>query len=354
MASAVLNLSANEFFYGQTNLALSWRLISTNKGKLANSFVDALATETLARGNKKLFPFSDLPEVVDYSETSSALSVTKVATNEESLTLTDKKLVKSSYSTDIMYMAYTDIDGMNQFVGYLLSQMSSSTVNFIYNKTIEDLFGFDFSVIGSSSQEGYSPEQTLTIKYADTSGVTDPTEANNIQLLNNKNLKIQIERLVENMQVYADVYSNFVPNTITADGTITDYKVYTTALAPEDIRLIITAPYYQNEVVNLMATLLKSQEITDNFTSINTLQIPAIKIPTGEETVIGWLGHKEFYQWFYFFQLMRNFNDPSTLAINNFLHTWFGRGRLKNLPVVKLVADTTATVAEVLAQMNTI
>ena len=77
---AAIVLTDNEFFTGLTNLALFMRLYATNTSDAPETFVDSFMTETLGSGNTKIFPWSDLPAVGDYSGTSTLLTVKKVAT----------------------------------------------------------------------------------------------------------------------------------------------------------------------------------------------------------------------------------------------------------------------------------
>ena len=310
-----ITLTDNDFFSGLSNLALFMRLYATNTSRKPSNFIESFATDTLAQGSQKIFPFSDLPSVTDYSETSSVLTVTKVDTNEETIAITEKKVIPSSYNTYILNMAFTSESGMNEFVGYLLGQMESAKENYMYNQIITDLFGATFT----------GTNQNKTVNILDMSNLTDVIDINNAELLNAKKIAKAVQINLSNMQVYTDTYNG---------------KGYTQALDLRDLKFIFCEPFHTENLMNLYATLLNSSVIQNSFDKPELYTVPEIKIPQGSENVVGWIMHKYAYQFFYKFVFMGNFFDVSNLCINNFLHFWFGKGWLDNLPVCKLTVST--------------
>jgi hypothetical protein len=317
-------LNANEFFTGLTNLALFMRLYATNTSRVPDTFVDSFATETLAYGDTKIFTFSDLPEVEEYSPTSTLLEVVKNDNNQETISITESKVIRSSFSTQILEMAFTGEEGLNDFTGYLLGQMESAKTAYLYDMIVSELFTETFG--------GTKQNVSVNVWQLDSSSV-QMSEIDSASLINQKNIALAIQDNIQNMQVYNNQY-----NQVGTGETATSYYQ---ALALDDLRLVICNPYNNEQVVNLMATLLKSNYIVENFERPKTLVIPTIKIPTGtgNANVICWIMHRFAYQWFYKFTLMGSFFDVSNLTINNFLHFWFGKGWLKNLPVCKIVAN---------------
>lgn len=308
-----ITLTDNDFFSGLSNLALFMRLYATNTSKKPANFIESFATDVLAQGNQKLFTFSDLPDVGDYAEESSVLTVTKADTNQEVIAITEKKIIPSSYSSYILNMAFTSEAGMNEFCGYLLGQMESAKENYMYNGIITDLFTKTFT----------GTDQNKTVPFIDISALTDAVEINAVDLLNNKRLTKAVQINLSNMQVYNSTYNE---------------KGYTQALDLRDLKFVFCEPYHTDNLINLYASLLKSDVISNSFDKPEMYTIPEIKIPANNESVIGWLMHKYAYQFFYKFVFMGNFFDVSNLVINNFLHFWYGKGWLDNLPVCKLTA----------------
>lgn len=310
---AVIVLTPNEAFTNLTNLALSMHLYPTNTSGKPREFLDIFMTETLDNGNTKIFPASDLPEVFDYSETSSVTTVTKPKVSESYLQITERKVIKSSFPNYILEMAFTTDSGMNQFIGYMLGQMEDSRVNYMYNDVINQLF----SRILTGEQQ-----QTINLLPVPATGAT---EINDTELVNEKRITNAIQGVIDNIQVFTDQYN--------ALG-------YTENVALDDLVFLYCQPYYNNNVVNLVASLLNSGQIDKAYSRPKIITIPQIKIPNSADNVIGILMHKKAFQAFYKFKTLLNFYDASNLYINYFLHFWYGRGYVAHLPMVKFIANT--------------
>lgn len=306
-------LTDNEFFTGLTNLALFMRIYATNTSSAPDKFVDSFLTDTLEVGNTKIFPWADLPTVSDYSETSSLLTVTKVKQGEEYIQITEKKVIKSSYSKYILDAAFTSEYGMNDFIGYLLGQMESAKVDHLYNVIVNDLYSKVFT----------GAKQNKSVTQYDLSTVASFADLNNGQLVNQKQIALDVQNVLNNIQVFNSDYNGLGNKE---------------ALSVGDMKFIFCEPYHSEQLINLYASLLKSDVIENSFSKPEMYTIPEIKIPEGKTDVIGWIVHKYAYQLFYKFVFMGSFFDTSNLVINNFLHFWYGKGWLENLPAVKFTA----------------
>lgn len=304
-------LNDNEFFTGLSNLALFMRLFATNTSSVPERFVDSFMTETLGAGDTKIFPWSDLPTVSDYSPTSSLLAVTKVNAGEEYIQITEKKVIKSSYNRYILDMAFTSESGMNSFIGYLLGQMESAKVDHLYNVIITDLF-----------TKVYSGTQLVQVPVYDTTTASDFVNLEAGKTTNQKNIAKAVELAVRNAEVYTTDYNSLGNKE---------------ALNVSDMKFIFNEPYHTENLMDLYAMLLRSNVISDSFSKPEMYTIPPAKIPAGSSNVIGWVMHKYAYQMFYKFTFMGSFFDVSNLTINNFLHFWYGKGWLENLPRIGFV-----------------
>lgn len=302
-------LTDNEYFTGLSNLALFMRLYATNTSSAPDEFVNSFMTETLGSGNTKIFPWTDLPTVTDYSPTSSLLTVTKVNAGEEYIQITEKKVIKSSYNRYILDMAFTSESGMNEFIGYMLGQMESAKIDHLYDVIVQELYGKDFG------------ERHIDVSQYDTSSATSFSEINAGEVINQKNIANALQLAVNNIAVYNTKYNGLGNKE---------------ALDVRDMKFIFVDPYKTESVTNLMATLLNSKYISESFSKPELYSIPTSKIPASGN-VIGFLMHKYAFQMFYKFTFMGSFFDVSNLTINNFLHFWYGKGWLENLPSLKLI-----------------
>ena len=309
---APIVLTDNDFFTGLSNLALHMRLYATNTSNVPNEFVDSFMTETLGSGNTKIFPWADLPSVTDYSPTSSLLTVTKVNAGEEYLQITEKKVIKSSFTRYILDMAFTDESGMNSFIGYLLGQMESAKIDHLYDVIVYDL-----------TTKVFGAGQTINVDQYDLSGATSFTDLNNGKTLNQKEIAEKLQLAINNISVYNTTYNELGNKE---------------ALDVGDMKFIFADPYKTQNVIDLMATLLRSDVLDKDFKKPTMLTIPTTKC-SNAPAMIGILMHKYAYQLFYKFVFMGTFFDVSNLCINNFLHFWYGKGWLQNLPAVKFVKN---------------
>ena len=312
-----ITLTDNEFFSGLSNLALFMRIYATNTSKKADDFVESFMTDVLERGNQKLYPYADLPSVGNYSETSSLLTVTKPTVGEESIKITEKKVIKSSYSAYILDAAFTSEYGMNDFVGYLLGQMESAKTSYLYDVIINDLFTKSFGA-GSGAQA----KQLHEVDQISLTGLTSLADINGAKSYNAKELAIAVQDDIDNIQVYNDDYN---------------FKGLTEAVDWKDLRVVLVAKYRYQEVMEVMASLLRSDVIDEEFNKPELLIVPSIKVPENKTLEIAWIMHKAFYQMFYKFVVNTSFFDASNLCVNNFLHFWYGKGFVEALPCVKLV-----------------
>lgn len=310
-----ISLNDNEFFTGLTNLALFMRLYATNTSSAPESFVESFMTETLGSGDTKIFHWSDLPEVEDYNPESTLLQVKKVKTGEETLRVSEKKVIRSSYNTYILDMAFTSEEGMNQFIGYILGQMESAKTDHLYHVVIDDLFAKTFKGTGQNKE----------VEQYDLTTASTFTDLNNGELLNGKEVAKQLQLTLDNIQVFSTKYNGLGNKE---------------ALNVGDMKFIWCEPYKTDNIMNVYATLLNSSVLTSSLHKPTMYDIPTDSIPEGEEETIGWLVHRNAYQIFYKFVFMGKFFDPSNLCINNFLHFWYGKGWLDNLPAVKFTAKT--------------
>lgn len=320
-------LTDNEFLTGLSNLALIVKNYATNDSGEPEKFVNSFLSENLPSGNTKIFTWSDLPTVTDYAEKSSLLEVTKVKAGEEYLQITERKVIKSSYSRQILEMAFTSEDGMNEFIGYILGQMESAKINYLYNMIVSDLYAKSFT----------GAKQTHNIQQYDLSKATSFTELQNGRTINAENVYKEITFDINNIQVYSNNY-NELNNT--------------EAIDIGNVRLVLAEPFVTEQSINLYATLLNSKVLNEAFDKPQLLKIPQIKVPEASQTIVkpgdmvGILMHRFAYQIFYKFTFMGSFFDESNLVVNNFLHFWFGKGWLKNLPAIrfnKIEANLPAT-----------
>ena len=303
-----------------------YELVNNDKSE---RLINLFKTENLSYGDQKVFRALPFPTVTDYQSNSSLLgdytpsfiprnSATQEPVNvvEETLEINQYKVIKSSYTREVLDFACKSEEGVNQFISHVMENMEAAKTDFLYDIIINDLFSRTFEV-------------TREVSLFDTSEATSAFELNTMEKINQKYLTLALQKEIDAMQVYSTAYNDFGLKE---------------AVSLSDLVLIIPQPYKNEGVVNLYAELLNSGVINQNLPRPELHTIPEVKIPQGKEDIAAFLMHKRSYQLFYNLIFMGNFFDPSNLRVNNFLHFWYGKGWLYQLPACVLKVNYNKTI----------
>lgn len=321
---ADITLNKNMYFSGLVNFILFVRLYATNTSKKQTSIVNVFASETLEYGDTKAYQFAELPKVEDYSLTSSLLTNKPIKYSEEFIGKPIKKKISLSRCEPFLKMAVINSSGMSTFVAYILGLMESAKEDFLYDEILKDLLNWTPTV-----SAGKKMKQEINL--LNVSALSTPSEIISAEEINQKRIELLIQKSLDEFQIFGDAFID-----VDNEADTTNFK---TAVKREDLIFIGNAKYMNERVVNLMATLLKSELIDENFKRPTSIKIPEVTMEKySQSDCIGFIVHKHWYQWFYHFNFMGNFFDPDTLLIKNVLHFWFSKGRLKGLPAMQLTA----------------
>lgn len=324
----MITLNSNEYFSGLENFILFMRLYATNTSKKEKTIVDELASETLKFGDQKAYPFAALPRVEDYSMTSSLLTNKPTDYSEEFIGDPIRKKIPLSMIEAFLPMAMMDAAGMAMFTGYVVGLMESAKEDYLYHEIMSDLLTW------TPTQTGAKKEMRKTITLLDSTQQTLPSEIDAAETLNQKNIEKLWQKTFDDFQLYTDIFLD-IDNEPTGKPT-TNFK---SAIELKDMIFIGNAKYLNEQILNLMAVLLKSDKISDNFQHPYTLKIPQRTFDENNQSnCIGFVAHRRWYQWFYHFTFMGSFKDIDTLMLKRVLHFWYSKGKLKNLPVMRLDA----------------
>lgn len=311
-------LNSNEYYTGLTNLALYIAMYSTNKTDKSRALVDSLTTEPLEYGDTKIFRTIPMPQVGNYSDNSSLLEKaiasftpkgTQTAVNvvEDVLSLSKKKLIKSTYNIEMLKLAVKSEYGVNDFVSTVLSNIDAAKIDFLYDLVVNDLY----TLIPGATEE---------VEVLDLSEQTLPSEIQAGEILNQKKISLACQKVIDAMTRFSTSYNGYGLKQ---------------AVDMSDLRMIVFQPYKNEAVTNLFAELLNSDVINQNFPRPELITIPESKAKESanyDGDVIAIIMHKAAYQLSFKLQYMGNFFDSSTMNVNNFMHFWFLHGWVKQLP----------------------
>lgn len=313
-----ITLNDNEYYTGLTNLALYIAMYATNKTNRSRDLVDKFTTEGLEYGDQKVFRAIPLPSVGNYSNTSSLLeraiasftptgAQSAVNVVEDVLEISDKKLIKSTYNTQMLEMAVKSEYGVNDFISILLGNIEAAKIDFLYDLILKDLYAI-------------TPGKTETVTLLDLSAQTLPSEKEAGEILNQKKITLAIQKVIDDLTHFTTSYNGYGLKQ---------------AVDLSDLRLVVFQPYKNKAVTDLFAELLNSNLISENFPRPEMITLPEGKCAatTGYDAkFVAIIMHKAAYQLSFKLQYMGNFYDPSTLNVNNFMHFWFLHGFVKQLP----------------------
>ena len=326
--TATVTLNQNEYFTGLVNFILFMRLYATNTSNRQKSIVDELCTETLTYGDKKAYPFAELPKVVDYSLTSSLLTDSPIKYTEEFIGDTPiKKKISLSTIRPYMEMAMMSASGVTAFFAYLEGLMQSAKYDYLYNQIMTDLLSWTPTTTTGK-------EMSKTISMIDTSAMTSAEEIKASKELNMEETEASLQKVYDDLSIFTDVFID-VDNTANSSN-------FKTAVEKKDLLLIGNAKFMNDKIIYWLSQLLKPELIDKNFSHPVALKVPQRTFDDNSKSDIMFIVcHRHWYQWFYRFTFMGSFYDIDTVRLKQVLHFWYNRGRLKNLPAVKFTASYT-------------
>lgn len=323
----MITLNQNEFYTGLVNTWTVIRTYATNTSNKQRQITDALATEVLEFGDQKAFWFAELPSVEDYNPVSSLLTPKPISYAEEFIDTIVKKKIPLTTVDAFLSQAMLSSEGVSFFLAYVNGLMQSAKDNYMYDVITSDLFNWSPTVSTNKEME-------QTIDLIDTSTISLPSEIRAAEEINQARIAKQFQKVYDDFSIFTDVFIDVDNN---SSSGITNFK---TALKLSDLVFIGNAKYLNEQIIDMMAVLLKSELINENFKHPPILKIPERTCKqNNSENVIGFVAHKRWYQWYYNFMFTGAFKDIDNLNEKRVMHFWFTRGILKNLPVMRLDAS---------------
>lgn len=113
----------------------------TNNGGYDIPLLAATADANVPLGNGKLILSADLPEVKDYSQVSSLLTVTNPVVAEQYIKLTNFKTIPLTLNEYLMRLSFTMETDSANFAGYIRSLMEVSKNVDMYKQMVSTIQG---------------------------------------------------------------------------------------------------------------------------------------------------------------------------------------------------------------------
>ena len=269
-------------------------------------------------GSGKVIRSADIPSVTSMPTVSTLLSVVSPTVDEQYIPITKMKTVQLTINEYLMRGAFLNEYELNDFVSELRKMMRASKEAYIYSELVYLV-------------DNYTPtnsEQTVSVTMFDTTGLLDPAQLQLAQTYNTNALIKAMNKVRIKMQTPYDKFND---------------KSFTELVSPSEMNMIITDETYSDVLVDTFAKLFNSDKLNDVTKFGKVVEIPSDLLTTLGSTFIGYLAHKDKFQYGYAFEVATSFFDGSTLNINNWLHFAYYIDVVNACPCVKFVKDATLT-----------
>jgi len=297
---AALTMNVNQFLGSITNLIVNTRVLTTISDNV-RPVVQSFLKEASPFGDQDRFLSADILPDGDYAEASTLLTIAKPTTNEETISLTDKKKWKVSLTRYLLQGAFVDEYSLSSFYNLLISLLTKTKNVWLYNKAVGALMNWVPTLA----------TQTITVEVA--AADTDDERAKKIYLA----LKDVYLNMLAPNKIYNDI-------AFTEDATIEDLNFYVNAQF-ENL-LEVGANAYAYNLSELKKWLGEKKYL-----------IPSKQIDAGNASTIGWIWHVDKYQIRPFFDVATSFFDADNLVQHQYIHSWFKSGYVKALTGVKVI-----------------
>lgn len=313
----MITLNVNKFLGALTNLITYVEVADVLK-------LDTLKLNKMCKkndikyGDGKVIRSADIPSVSNMPVSSTLLTSVLPNVNEEYISLSAFKTIQLTINKYLMRGAFLNEYELSDFTSYLLKTMRAAKQAHIFSELVNLI-------------DNYTPvnaEQTITINMFDTTGLLDPMQ---LQMAETYNTNSFIKALLKAQTKINTPYDKFNDN---SQGEI---------IANEDMNLIATDELGNNLLVDTFAKLFNSGKIQEQFKFGDSVVLPKDLFTQLGNSFLGYLAHKDKFQYGYAFEVATEFFDPSTLNTNNWLHFAYYIGSVKAYPCIKFVKSESLT-----------
>lgn len=311
----MMTLKQNEFVASLTNLLIKTSVNDTTSGTRPNELVDACMVDGVEYGEGEAVISVDTLEVHDYSDTSSILSSEKPKLDEQQIETTDKKYIKVTINRWLSKGAFANEYSLAQCLSAIEAMLEKTKLIYIYKKAVQMI-------------ENWTPvqsTQTVTINLIDTSALSGTA-------------KVEAEK--------ANALAIYQKQRATALAMQAPSRKYNDIQFEElynasQIDFIVNGKF--DEIVNTYAyaSLLNSDKLNNIQLYDKSIIIPEDQFNTEDNKTktIGWMFSKKKCRISPRFTVATEFQDASTLNIQEYLHFWLNSALIKGLAGVKFVAN---------------
>lgn len=322
-----ITLPASKMLASMTTLLSEVRFNDTlGVSDIVNDMVDSARVGKVEYGKGIIYNAKvDTQPVKNLSETSSAFTITKANTIQETITIDEYKFVPLSISELLSRDAFVNGEGLNSYFSFVMSLMEDTAQFYL------------FDVVNALYQEWVPVQatQTIEIDQIDVTGLTGIDRNSALQWNATEMAKV-MRKTINNMKIKNTLFTDIVNYT---DANTGESKKVVSALKNDDLKLVMNDTYWTNFIADALASVYHGEKIGEMIPGDKFVLLPSNAMSEDNETTIGWLSDKMKFALADFYTIMLSILDPSTLYNNNFYHFSYGAGVFKFAPGVKFVAN---------------
>ena len=322
-----ITLPASKMLASMTTLLSEVRFNDTlGVSDIVNDMVDSARVGKVEYGKGIIYNAKvDTQPVKNLSETSSAFTITKANTIQETITIDEYKFVPLSISELLSRDAFVNGEGLNAYFSFVMSLMEDTAQFYL------------FDVVNALYQEWVPVQatQTIEIDQIDVSTLTGADRNSALQWNATEMAKV-MRKTINNMKIKNTLFTDIVNYT---DANTGESKKVVSALKNDDLKLVMNDTYWTNFIADALASVYHGEKIGEMIPGDKFVLLPSNAMSEDNETTIGWLSDKMKFALADFYTIMLSILDPSTLYNNNFYHFSYGAGVFKFAPGVKFVAN---------------
>lgn len=308
-----ITLPANKWLGVLSNLIGYSQTADTMERGSMNRFINSCQNINTPDGDGKIILAADVPKVLDLSDASTLLTVTKPTVESQYLSVTRYKVVPVSTNSYLMRNAFVEVSAMSTFIAYIRASARTAKDMYIYGDLLNQL-------------ATYTPangNQTITINIQDISSITDPEKIQSVKTLNSNTIVTEMINTLREMNAPSTDYNDYGFTEIIDGGSL---------------KAVLNSTLDVAMIVNTFATQLRSGLITEEERWAETISIPQKQLVANGfaaadvTKLVGYLMHKEKLQFGYFYEVATSFFDGSNLTQNDWLHFSYYIGLAKAYP----------------------
>ena len=305
-------ITQNEFYAQFTNLLITQYLNASLDftDPLARTFYKPDITNGAEIG---LYTANSLTEH-QYNDETNLLTVFDSQEDQQVLETKDKIFFAVTNNKIIGRGAFSSETNLALVINYIVAMLAKSKELYTYKKIVAEFNSY--FVVGASGIKG---SQQIPVHLVNTSNLTG-------------NDKIQAERLNARLSYKAML---LYAKRMQRPSTNFNELGYTETTRPEDLVCIINDEVDTDLTVDVLASLLNSQKITEAERWSQKIWIPASEF-TNENTLC-YLMDKNAYLIANRILVATNFFNARTLNTTDFYHVWLIRGFVRGLQKIALV-----------------